>query len=209
MYKLVIFDFDGTLANSLPAFGQVLNELAELHHFRRVDESLVDRLRSMGARQIMQELRIPYWKIPFIGRDAKRLMARHVNEIFLFEGIDRVLQQLSQAGVTLALVTSNSHENVVQIMGEKNVGLLKYIECGSSLFGKRSKIRKVLKKSGFAASETLCIGDEIRDIEAAHEEGTAFGAVGWGYTTIDALRAYQPKVVFTHPVDIVALLTND
>ncbi|GAA4395231.1 HAD-IA family hydrolase [Nibrella viscosa] len=202
MYKLVIFDFDGTLANSLPAFGQVLNELADRYHFPKVDESQVERLRSLGARQIMQELRIPYWQVPLIGRDAVRLMARHADQIALFDGIDTVLQQLSEAGITLALITSNSRENVSQILGARNQALLHYIECGSSLFGKRAKIRKVLKKSGFRPGQTLCIGDEIRDIEAAHDEGTAFGAVAWGYTNLDALKAYQPKEVFHAPAEI-------
>lgn len=208
MYKLIIFDFDGTLADSMPVFGKVLNELAGLHKFRQVDEELVDRLRTMGARQIIQELGIPFWKVPFIAGDAKRLMARHVDQISLFEGIENVLQQLSVAGISLALITSNSPENVRTIMGPANVARLQYIECGASLFGKQAKIRKVLKKSGFRAVEALCIGDEIRDIEAAHEEGIDFGAVAWGYTHVGTLQQYNPRNVFTTPADIGKLLIN-
>jgi phosphoglycolate phosphatase len=78
-----------------------------------------------------------------------------------------------------------------------------YLECDVSLFGKRARFRKILKQSGVRPNEALCIGDEIRDIEAARQEHIPFGAVAWGYTNIEAFRAHSPAEVFAHVDDIV------
>ena len=68
--------------------------------------------------------------------------------------------------------------------------------CGASLFGKAAKFKSVLRRSGYAAAETITIGDELRDLEAARSAGIAFGAVAWGYTRPEALRAHRPDEMF-------------
>ena len=57
------------------------------------------------------------------------------------------------------------------------------------MFGKAPKLRAVLKASGIPARQAIYLGDEIRDAEAAHKAGMAYGAVAWGYHSMDALRA--------------------
>jgi phosphoglycolate phosphatase len=74
--------------------------------------------------------------------------------------------------------------------------LIQHYSCGASLFGKGPKLRAVLRSSGIPAAEAICIGDEIRDLEAAREAGLAFGAVTWGYTQPASLRAHGPEEVF-------------
>ena len=75
--------------------------------------------------------------------------------------------------------------------------LIDYYECGVRLFGKQAKLKKILKQSGIHADEAICIGDEIRDIQAAQKVKIPFGAVAWGYTNLEALKAYAPAEVFT------------
>jgi phosphoglycolate phosphatase len=82
-----------------------------------------------------------------------------------------------------------------------------YYGCGASVFGKRTPFRRILKRSGVRPQEALCIGDEIRDIDAATRERIPFGAVAWGYTHIDALTAHAPAEVFLRVEDIVERLT--
>ena len=54
----------------------------------------------------------------------------------------------------------------------------------------------MVTRSGVRPSEVICVGDEIRDAEAARAVGAAFGAVAWGYTDLEALRAHRPEMVF-------------
>jgi len=196
-YKLLIFDFDGTIADSFPWFVGIVNQVAEKYRFRRIDESEIEALRSFDARRLIQHLEIPFWKLPFIARHMKRQMAREIHQITLFEGIPDLLRQLSERGIQLAMVSSNSVENIRRVLGPEVAGLFRYYECGGSIFGKKAKFRKVLKQSGVPEAEALCIGDELRDLEAARQAHIAFGAVAWGYTDVEALRAQSPTAVFS------------
>lgn len=204
-YRLLIFDFDGTLADSFPWFVGILNQVAEKYRFRRVVAAEVDTLRGYDARHLVRYMGVPFWKLPLIARHMKRQMAREIDRITLFEGIPELLRQLSARGVRLALVSSNSVDNVRRVLGPEISGLFQYYECGGSLFGKAAKFRKVLRKSGVPATEALCIGDELRDLEAARQARIDFGAVAWGYTDVEALRARAPKAVFASLEGIAAV----
>jgi len=70
------------------------------------------------------------------------------------------------------------------------------------------KLRKVLRDSGISAAEALCVGDEVRDLEAAHAEGIAFGAVAWGYTHAGALAAHSPAEMFERVEEIAERLAD-
>jgi phosphoglycolate phosphatase len=202
-YKLAIFDFDGTLADTLPWFFSAVNQMAEKHGFKKIEEGEVETLRGYSARQIVEHLSVPAWKLPRIGIDMRRLMAEDIRQIRPFEGIGAMLQSLSDKGVSLAVVTSNSYDNVRHVLGAEQAALISYYECGTSLFGKRGKLRSVLKKSGIWPGDAIFIGDEIRDIEAAKAESIPFGAVAWGYTHVEALEAHAPAEVFTNAAEVV------
>jgi phosphoglycolate phosphatase len=130
-------------------------------------------------------------------------MAGLIDRVAPFEGVDRMLGRLSDAGRALAVVTSNSEENVRRVLGAESAARIDYYECGASVFGKRARLRKALERSGVAAHEAIAIGDEIRDLEAARRAGIAFGAVAWGYTKLEALVAHAPAEVFA-TVDEIA-----
>lgn len=201
-YKLVIFDFDGTLADSFPYFLRTVNTLAAIYRFPPIHPQDVDQLRGLDARQMVKMAKLPAWKMLLIGRSFIRLMARDIDQIRLFDGIPAVLTLLAKAGVRLAVVSSNSEANVRQVLGPELARLITYYGCGSSLFGKPRKFRRVMAKVRVKPSETLCVGDEIRDIEAARQVATDFGAVAWGYTRPDVLATFTDTILFNAPSDL-------
>jgi phosphoglycolate phosphatase len=205
-YRLAIFDFDGTLANSFPWFLSVANDVAGRYKFKRIEESEIETLRGYDARQMIRHLGIAWWKVPLIANHMRKETANAIGHISLFDGADHLLRRLSHTRIKLAVVTSNSYANVRHVLGPDTAALVDYYECGVSTFGKHSRFRKVLKQSGVRASEALSIGDEIRDFEAAKRAGIPFGAVSWGFTTVDALRALGPAEVFTSFADIAKRL---
>ncbi len=197
-YKLVIFDFDGTLADSFPWFVGIVNQIADKYRFKQIADHEIDTLRGYDARKLMKHLGVAWWKMPMIARHVRKLMAGDIHHISLFDGVSDVLRRLSDDGVILAVVSSNSQSNVLRVLGPSNAALISYFGCGVSLFGKQAKFREILAKTGISPHETLCIGDETRDIMAAKSENLACGAVTWGFATAESLRAHGPNELFSH-----------
>jgi phosphoglycolate phosphatase len=208
-YQLIIFDFDGTLADSFPWFRGVWNDVADHFGIRRTAEEEIESLRAFDAQHILRHLGVPLWKLPLIVRHVRSLMAREVDRISLFPGASALLQELADGGIQMAIVSSNSLPNVRAILGAQNAALIRQYECAASIFGKRSKLRRVLRASGLQCGEVICVGDELRDLEAAHAEGMAFGAATWGYTSAEALARHAPQFVFARIEEIGAKVRSD
>ena len=95
--RLIMFDFDGTLADSFGCFLDVADAVADRYGFARLDRSDMQAVRALGARQIIQRQGVPLWKVPMIARHARTLMARDINRVPLFAGIDAALAELAAA----------------------------------------------------------------------------------------------------------------
>jgi phosphoglycolate phosphatase len=204
--RLIIFDFDGTLADTFSWCISIFDEIADKFRFKRLDRNKLDALRNLEAHQLMAQHQIALWKLPFIVRSMRARMQRDIANIALFPGIEQTLRALSDKGMVLAIVSSNSHANVLRILGPENAERFTYFECGVSLFGKRSRLRRLLTVSKTSASATILIGDEIRDAQAAKKAGIPFGAVAWGYNHIDALRSHGAQHVFDDVGDMQKML---
>jgi phosphoglycolate phosphatase len=201
--RLVIFDFDGTLADTLPWFIATMGDLAPRYRFRRMQAHEVDAMRGHHAGAVLRHLGIARWKVPLIASAMRRRMAADVAGVALFPGVPEMMNALADAGVRLAIVSSNSDANVRRVLGPGLASLVEHYGCGAAMMGKRPKLRAAARALRVPLAQVLCIGDEIRDLEAAHAEGMAFGAVTWGFTRADALAVHAPAALF-HAVDEIA-----
>lgn len=203
-YRLIIFDFDGTLVDSGPWMARALNGVAAQFGFRQVGEAEIEALRGRDSRSVIRELGVPLWRLPAIARHMRRLVEESDHTPPLFPGIAAMLQAVA-AGRTLAVVSSNTERAIRRALGPELAGLFAVYACEASMFGKRAKFRRVLKLTGIPASAALAIGDETRDIEAARAAGVACGGVTWGYATPELVRSQAPDHLFESPADIMAL----
>jgi phosphoglycolate phosphatase len=203
--RLAIFDFDGTLADTFPLFVESLNDLAARHGFRQIAHSEIDTLRGLSAGEILRELQLPLWRVPKVLSDFRNIMQRRVGEIRPFAGINDALQTIANREVILALATSNSFLNVEAVLGHALLNRFAAIECGSALFGKARRLRRILQATRTERTDAIYIGDEIRDAHAAQKIGVQFGAVAWGYTEFRALVPLRPDATFKQPVDLLDL----
>jgi len=205
--RLLIFDFDGTLADSFHLFLQIFDQTAALYGFREFDRENMEHLRTLDARSILHYHDVPMWKLPAIGHATRKLMGRSIENIRMFTGIDVAIARLHKRGdIRLAVLTSNSRGNVLRVLGPAVAAHFDYLECGISIFGKRSRLRKLLARSGTDATDAMYIGDEIRDAHAAMHTGIPFGAVSWGYSTIGALLKAGAKEHFLEPCELATKL---
>jgi len=201
-YDIAAFDFDGTLADTMPWFNAILNTVADKYHFRKIDASEREALRSRDAGEILKYLNIPLWKLPAIMTHVRTLMQEIDPSVQLFDGIPQALARLKASGLRLAIVSSNSVENVKRVLGEETAALFDDYECGTDLFGKAAKIDRLLRQHGTAPERFLLVGDEMRDIDAARKAGVRVGSVAWGYNHVDALRGRGPDQLFLTVADL-------
>ncbi|HYF06266.1 MAG TPA: HAD hydrolase-like protein [Acetobacteraceae bacterium] len=205
--RLAIFDFDGTLADSFAWFLDAYDEAAAALGLMPIPRDEVPALRHLPPRALLRRFGVPAWRIPQVAARIRALQSRDIARIGLFPGIPEMIAGIAARGVTLAIVTSNSEENVRAVLGEALSARFAHLACGVAVLGKGVRLRRVLRKAGVAPAEAIAIGDELRDLEAAQREGIPFGAVAWGYADPEALRAAGPARMFSTPGDVLAALT--
>ncbi|MFY7003406.1 HAD family hydrolase [Acinetobacter pittii] len=194
-YQAIIFDMDGTLVDSFSFFLGALNQLAKKYKFKSVELHEVEQYKHLSPKEIMKEMNVSRWKLPWIAKDFIRLMKERDQEVYMFEGMRDHLIELHNRGYTLAIITSNSKENCQNLLGAELCELFSHIDGGSSIFGKAKRIKRVLNILNLNKEQAIYVGDQTTDGEAAHKAGIDFAAVGWGYTSAEKLKTIQPKVV--------------
>jgi phosphoglycolate phosphatase len=207
-YSLAIFDFDGTLADSWRLMGRAIVEAADRFGYRSPSPEEAEQLRGLDNRAVMKALGVRMWQLPAIATHMRAVSAAQAHEVKLFEGIDTMVQALSDGGVRVAIVSSNAEATIRLVLGPDLAGRVSAYACGASLFGKARKFTRVVHRLGVEPSQAIAIGDEGRDIEAARAAGVASGAVTWGYATRDLLVSCRPTHVFDTCDQVVQTLTG-
>ena len=124
------------------------------------------------------------------------MMSENIEEIKMFDGIENMFHELKKIGHKIAIVSTNSKENIIKVLGEDLIKINDHFVGGVSLFGKESKLKKVLRLSGIDKKDAIYIGDEMRDVLASKKVGMPCGAVAWGVNDADALAELEPDEMF-------------
>lgn len=206
-YRLAMFDFDGTLADSFGWFAATLREITPRYRLTPMDDAQLQALRGLDARTIMQRLDLPWWKLPMVTREMRRRMRGDIAGIVPFDGVDALLASLKSRGVSIAIVTSNSPGNVRAVLGESAMAHVDALEGDISIFGKPARLRKMLKRFDCPPRDAAYVGDEIRDAQAAAALGMDFIGVGWGYTRAEALQAHARLEVCADSQSLLAAIS--
>lgn len=204
-YELVIFDFDGTLADTADWTISIFNDMAKKHRFKSVSTDEIEMLRGKDNREIIAYLGVQKWRLPFMANDMRRRVAAAAEKVRLFKGVPELLRALEAAGIAIGMVSSNSEANIRRALGP-DADRITYYGSGVSLFGKAAKLRKLARQSGVAPAHVICVGDETRDIEAAKAAGLQSAAVTWGYMKEDVLRKWEPTVVVGSIPELLAVV---
>jgi phosphoglycolate phosphatase len=204
--QFAIFDFDGTLADSLPWFLGKFDQMADFYDFRKLDRGVLDELRHCSAQQLLLHYSVPTWKLPYITHHLRLLMRRDIAAIKPVPGIQAALRKLAEEGVVLGILTSNSRQNVIRVLGPRTADLFRYWECDASVFGKTVQLSRLLLTSRYSSHEAIFVGDEIGDAQVAREARVPFGAVAWGFTHLQSLAAENVAETFSDPAELVTKL---
>lgn len=201
---LLIFDFDGTLANTLGTGVEIYNELAADYGLSAVTMEEVAELRKLNTRALLDHLGISRLLAVKVGARIRKILHERMEEVEMIEGVEPAIRELHAAGFRLGILTSNSADNVRIFL--KRFGLLecfRFVEAGVSLFGKSQRIVNVLRKESTTPAEVIYVGDETRDIEAARKSHVAGLAVCWGTNGREAMLTEGPDWCIDRPAELI------
>lgn len=196
MKQLVLFDFDGTIANTFDALVNILNKHKDKYGYQKITPALVKKLRDKSLSEIVNLAGISKWKLFFIARRAKKELNSQLETVPLVKGMGEVFRTLRK-NYRIGIMSSNSKKNVFKFL---TLHGLKADEIygGVSLFKKARKLRKL--------QPIVYVGDEARDVEACGKAKVPMIAVVWGFNSEKALR--NADYVTKKPTDIVKILAK-
>ena len=207
-YEFVLWDFDGTLADSLGHALRVYNQLADRHGFKPVEDP--EQVRGMTAQQFLNKHGIPAWKMPMLFRVFLAEIRDNLDQIPAYQGIIDSVTELAAAGVRQAIVSSNDETNIRTWLAHHNIAEhFESVVGYTRLFGKEKPIRRQVKAVDVAPQRVIYVGDEVRDIEAGRRAGVEVAAVTWGLNSGSLLQSCGPTLLVQKPSELLrACLTK-
>ena len=208
-YRTIIFDFDGTLADTLEESRRIYNLLAADYSLREVLAEELPRLRNFSLLELLDHLGIPKRRVPTLLSRGTSMMRSNISRLPLIPGIGAILPEMRSRAKSFGVLTSNAEENVDLFL--KAHGLREHFDFLSStsrLTGKSGHLRAIRKTFSLHAEEMLYVGDEIRDIKASKKAGIAVAAVTWGFNSAESLAAEAPEHLVAEPHELLKLVPS-
>jgi len=200
----IIFDFDGTIADS---FDFIVDFAAEKAGQPPLSGREKQELRGQSMAQVARHFGHPWWRLLGLFVRGRREMHKTIGRVKPFDDMPDVTKKLHAEGHELFIVTSNTVDNVHKFL--HHYKLHKYflqIYGGAGLFGKGRYLKGLLKGQNLEKEDAMYIGDEVRDAKAAKSAGIRFIAVTWGFARSSDLEALAPTAIAEHPEDIIKIL---
>lgn len=205
---VLIFDFDGTLADTFHAIVRISNKLSEEFQYKRMTEADAERMKDNTVRETIKELNVPLLKIPLIVSKAKNELLKHIADIAPVSGLKDTLLKLKDLDYTMGILTSNSAKNVEEFLKNHELQFFDFINTTSKIWSKDHILPKILETNNLDKNRVIYIGDEARDIEAARRTGIKVAAVTWGYNSAKTLSAHHPDYLINSPRELLELFSK-
>jgi phosphoglycolate phosphatase len=209
IYKTLVFDFDGTIADTLGETRLIFNKIAPDYGIREVAEHELDGLRHLSLKELLDHLNIPKRRVPALITRGTAMMRTNITKLQLIHGMAEVLVELRKQVRSFGVLTSNATANVDLFL--RNHGLREqfdFISSTSKLTGKAKHLKAIRKTFSLRSEELLYIGDELRDVKASQKAGIPVAAVTWGFNSRESLAASKPNYIFDSPADFLQLLNE-
>jgi phosphoglycolate phosphatase len=204
--KHIIFDFDGTIADSFDETLAVFNLITKRTQPLTPDE--IAALRTLSMPQVLRALGLKPWQVPILLYKGRRHMTARMSGIEPFPGLDGALAQLHQTGYQLHIMSTNSAANIHSLLRAHQLDHYFQTVTGNIGLMKSRALRKLLWRLKATPADCIYIGDETRDIDAAHAVQIPVLAVTWGFNAPSALQAHHPEGLCQTPAGLVSQVSK-
>ena len=206
---MIIFDFDGTIANSSIVFMHGWNAYADQYRYLKVDESDIELARKLTLHECAKRFHFPMYKMPIILPKIYSYFKQHVHEIEAYEGMKEALEALKKEGYALYILSSNDKANIEAFLQHNDITVIDEVLTSNKLFGKDRVLKRFMRERKVEAESIFYVGDELRDIEACNKCNIDFGWVSWGLQGFELIEKEKPKMQFQQPSDIIKAFQGD
>lgn len=202
--KVILFDFDGTIADTYQAVANITNKLSTEFGYKALDTEEQLLLKNLSSREIVKRSEISIFKLPFLVRRVRSELSKEIGELHPIKDMAQTLFELKNQGHVLGVVTSNIKENVDVFFQSNNLSpLFKYVYSSTSIFGKHRIINQVIKDHRLHRPDVIYVGDETRDIRSARKSNVGIVAVTWGFNSGNVLEEHQPDYLVNTPQELL------
>lgn len=206
--KAVIFDFDGTIADTLPLVLDSVSSIFPHLHIKLLTELEIEALKELSALQLLEKFKISKFHFFFSILKVQRYMRHHIQEILLMPQMNGVFSKLKAEGYDLIIASSNAKDNIAHFNATNKITEFSNIYTSLSVFGKQHLFNRILKREKLRPQNVVYICDEVRDIEACKKIGIRSIAVSWGYNNEKALLGARPDALVHDSKELLASIKN-
>jgi len=216
MTTLILFDFDGTFADTAPDMAMSANRQREKRGLGPLPVSELRAHVSMGARGMVKaslgiDADHPTFelaKTEFLA-DYEKNSTIHTQ---LFEGIPELLEQIKAQGMQWGIVTNKMTRYAEPIVQWLDLPDCAVLVCGDTVAYAKPHplpLQHAAKTAGFAVDRCVYIGDDLRDIQAAKSAGMASIAAAYGYCGVEhPVHTWQADTIVSHANEIWPALSH-
>lgn len=219
MKRLLIFDLDGTLLNTIGGIGSACNEMLAYFDLPTWELSDYERFVGDGSRMLIKRA-LPAEKAAdenFVdsARDVylKYYRANLARETRPYEGMTELLEELQRRGITLA-VASNKFDDGAKFLVPHFYPDIRWAAVegqkpGGPLKPEPGIIDDAIRNSGaagLARDQILYIGDCEVDIQSAERSGLDYVLCTWGFRRRAALEAAGAKTLIDNPKELLSFI---
>lgn len=204
-YKTLIFDFDGTVADSMGVLFRVYSSLQDQYNLRPLTDGDIEAMRSMSPQQVLSFLNISLFKLPGLLLSGRGKYKDFLSDVEPIPGIPFALIEL-QKKYQMHILTSNDRDIVLSFLQVHQLSCFETVMSERNIFGKDAALKKMLNQLGLRKGEVLYLGDEVRDVQSCQKAGIDVAAVTWGLNTEEILKEAKPTHLIKTPDDLLTLL---
>src|SRR5262245_17327005 len=203
-FPLIVFDFDGTLADSWASAVAIFQRIGPGLGLKPIADP--ETARSMPTKEFLKALGVSFWTLPKVVRVYQAAAPVDADKLKLFPAWPGVLETLAARGHRLGVLSSNREESIRACLRANGVErYFAFVVGYPKLFGKAKALRRIIKQEKVDRGRVLYVGDEMRDLTAAKKARVAVAAVSWGFHAEALLRAEGPDAVLAEPGELIEL----